>query len=140
MQVLYERCCGIDVHKKVLSVCFKSGKKQTQLQYGTLTKDLRALADFLVEQGCQKVAMESTGSYWKPVYNILELLGLDIMVVNAQHMKAVPSHKTDVKSGLLMKNCNHPLILQPPIHNQKLPNSDSTAFDLIVPYLKVNLD
>lgn len=99
MQVLYERCCGIDVHKKVLSVCFKSGKKQTGLQYGTLTKDLRALADFLVEQGCQKVAMESTGSYWKPVYNILELLGLDIMVVNAQHMKAVPGRKTDVKDA-----------------------------------------
>jgi transposase len=99
MQVLYERCCGIDVHKKKLVVCFKAGKKQELCEYGTLTKDLREMADWLMESRCQKIAMESTGSYWKPVYNILELLGLEVMVVNAQHMKAVPGRKTDMKDA-----------------------------------------
>jgi transposase len=99
MQVLYERCCGIDVHKKMLAVCFKTGKKQELREYGTHTKDLRELAEWLMENKCEKVAMESTGSYWKPVYNVLELLGLDIMIVNAQHMKAVPGRKTDMKDA-----------------------------------------
>jgi transposase len=99
MQVLYERCSGIDVHKKMLAVCLKTGKKQESREYGTHTRDLRELANWLVENGCEKVAMESTGSYWKPVYNVLELLGLDIMVVNAQHMKAVPGRKTDMKDA-----------------------------------------
>lgn len=99
MQVLYERCCGIDVHKKMLAICFKAGKKQELREYGTLTKDLKELANWLIEQGCQKVAMESTGSYWKPVYNVLELLGLNVIVVNAQHMKAVPGRKTDMKDA-----------------------------------------
>lgn len=99
MQVMYERCCGIDVHKKMLAVCFKAGKKQELRDYGTLTKDLRELAEWLLSEGCEMVAMESTGSYWKPVYNILELLGLEIIVVNAQHMKAVPGRKTDMKDA-----------------------------------------
>jgi len=99
MQVLHERCCGIDVHKKMLAVCFKAGNKQELREYGTLTKDLKELANWLIGQGCQKVAMESTGSYWKPVYNVLELLGLNIIVVNAQHMKAVPGRKTDMKDA-----------------------------------------
>ena len=99
MQVLHERCCGIDVHKKMLAVCFKAGNNQELREYGTLTKDLKELANWLIGQGCQKVAMESTGSYWKPVYNVLELLGLNIIVVNAQHMKAVPGRKTDMKDA-----------------------------------------
>jgi len=99
MQVLYKRCCGIDVHKKLLAVCLKTGKKQELREYGTHTQNLRELADWLIENECEKVAMESTGNYWKPVYNVLELLGLDVMVVNAQHMKAVPGRKTDMKDA-----------------------------------------
>jgi len=57
------------------------------------------MAEWLLENGCQKAAMESTGSYWKPVYNVLEVLGLEVMVVNAQHMKAVPGRKTDTKDA-----------------------------------------
>jgi len=99
MQVLYGRCCGIDVHKKMLAVCLKTGKKQELREYVTHTKELRELANWLIENECEKVAMESTGNYWKPVYNVLELMGLDIMVVNAQHMKAVPGLKTDMNDA-----------------------------------------
>jgi len=99
MQILYERCCGIDVHKKMLAVCFKAGKKQQLREFGTHTQALQELADWLLQENCQQVAMESTGSYWKPIYNVLELLGLEIMVVNAQHMKAVPGRKTDMKDA-----------------------------------------
>jgi transposase len=99
MEVVYERCCGVDVHKKMLAVCLKTGKEQTQRQFGATTKELRDMADWLIGAGCQMVAMESTGNYWRPVYNVLELLGLDIIVVNAQHMKAVPGRKTDVKDA-----------------------------------------
>jgi len=99
MQVMYERCCGVDVHKRSLVACLRVGKKQEIRQYGTTSQDLRDFTKWLAENDCQIVAMESTGSYWKPVYNCLELLGLEIMVVNAQHMKTVPGRKTDVKDS-----------------------------------------
>lgn len=99
MQVVYERCCGIDVHKKMIVVCMVVGNKSQTRTFGTSTGDLREMAEWLLENGCQKAAMESTGSYWKPVYNVLEVLGLEVMVVNAQHMKAVPGRKTDTKDA-----------------------------------------
>jgi transposase len=64
--------------------------------FGTMTEDLLELADWLTKEGCTHVAMESTGVYWKPVYNLLEGLGMDLLVVNARHIKAVPGRKTDV--------------------------------------------
>jgi transposase len=67
-------------------------------QFGTMTKDLLALSDWLVKQGCTQVAMESTGVYWKPVYNILEGQ-VELLVVNAQRLKAVPGRKTDVRDA-----------------------------------------
>lgn len=99
MELVYERCCGVDVHKKLIVVCFRDGKKTDIKEFTAMSKDLRVMAEWLKEKGCQKVAMESTGSYWKPVYNILELLNLDTIVVNAQHMKNVPGRKTDVKDA-----------------------------------------
>ena len=73
---------------------------------GKGTKDLRdndagtvRMADWLTARGCEMVAMESTASYWKPLYNVLESSGLNAMVVNAHHMKAVPGKKTDVKDA-----------------------------------------
>lgn len=103
MQVLYERCCGLDVHKKVIVACLMTpgpeGEPQKHLRtFGTMTKDLLELADWLVEAGCTHVAMESTGVYWKPVYNLLEGL-MEVLVVNAHHLKAVPGRKTDVKDA-----------------------------------------
>ena len=100
MNVVYERCCGIDVHKKEIVCCLITGRKAGETRkYGTLTKDLQAMVKWLKESKCQIVAMESTGSYWKPLVNILELEGLDSMVVNAQHMKTIPGRKTDVNDA-----------------------------------------
>jgi len=103
MDVLYPRCCGLDVHKKtVVACCILSTKgrkpvKETRT-FRTMTTDLWALADWLQEQGCSHVAMESTGVYWRPVYNLLEGQ-FELLVVNAQHIKAVPGRKTDVKDA-----------------------------------------
>jgi len=99
MQKIYERCCGIDVHKKMIVACFRNGDKAELRQFDTLTCSLKGLGKWLLENDCQMVAMESTGAYWKPIYNILELLGLDVIVVNAHHMKNVPGRKTDVKDA-----------------------------------------
>lgn len=99
MQTVYERCCGIDVHKKLIVACFRNGKKAELRKFNTLTSSIKEMAAWLAENHCQMVAMESTGAYWKPIYNILELLGLDVIVVNAHHMKSVPGRKTDVKDA-----------------------------------------
>lgn len=99
MEVFYERCCGIDVHKKVIVCCLRIGNKRETRSFSTSTEDIRSMADWLLENQCEKVAMESTGSYWKPVYNVLEVLGVEAIVVNAAHMRNVPGRKTDVKDA-----------------------------------------
>ena len=99
MKKVYDNCCGIDVHKKLMVACFIHGKEQEVREFGATTRELLELADWLSQGGCQMVAMESTASYWKPLYNILESSGLEAMVVNARHMKAVPGRKTDVKDS-----------------------------------------
>jgi transposase len=100
MHVVYERCSGIDVHKKEIVVCLmKTGTKAVTRKFGTLTKDLREMVAWLKTEECQIVAMESTGSYWKPLYNVFEIEGMPAMVVNAHHMKAIPGRKTDVKDA-----------------------------------------
>jgi len=97
MEIIHRICCGLDVHKKLVTACLiVDGKKEIRT-FGTMTEDLLAMLDWLLKAGCQSVAMESTGSYWKPIYNLLEAAGFDeILVVNAQHIKAVPGRKTDV--------------------------------------------
>lgn len=97
--VIYERCAGIDVHKQMIVVCLRIGRKTQIREFGTLTHELREMTAWLKQNGCEMAAMESTGSYWKPLYNIFELEGLSAIVVNAQHMKAVPGRKTDVKDA-----------------------------------------
>ena len=99
MDNVYDICCGIDVHKKLIVACFRKGNKQEVRDFGATTRELLELADWLKEGGCEMVAMESTASYWKPLYNILESSELNAMVVNARHMKAVPGRKTDVKDA-----------------------------------------
>lgn len=103
MEALYERCGGLDVHKKVVVACLivpgGDGKAVKQIRsFGTMVKELLALGDWLREGGCTHVAMESTGSYWKPVYNLLEGQ-FELLVVNAQHVKAIAGRKTDVKDA-----------------------------------------
>lgn len=99
MEAVYERCCGIDVHKKMIVACFRDGRKKAIREFSTLTSDLRNLTNWLLENGCEMIAMESTASYWKPLYNLFELSGLPAMVVNAQHMKTLPGRKTDMKDA-----------------------------------------
>lgn len=103
MEVVHERCCGLDVHKKTVVACLLTpgpgGRPVREVRtFGTTTRELLALMDWLTGSGCSHAAMESTGSYWKPVYNILEC-AFALLVVNAQHMKAVPGRKTDVRDA-----------------------------------------
>jgi transposase len=99
MEVLYERCSGLDVHKRTVVACVRTAAGQQTRTFGTTTEALLALGDWLVAQSVTHVAMESTGVYWQPVYNLLETLDLQVLVVNAQHVKAVPGRKTDVKDA-----------------------------------------
>lgn len=99
MEVIYERCCGIDVHKKIIVACLRIGRTNEMRQFNSTTKDLREMTAWLKDKDCQMIAMESTGSYWKPLYNIFELSDLDAIVVNAQHMHNLPGRKTDVKDA-----------------------------------------
>ena len=99
MEKVYDKCCGIDVHKKLIVACFRNGNKQEIRDFGATTRELLEMADWLKGGECEMVAMESTASYWKPLYNILETCELKAMVVNARHMKAVPGRKTDVKDA-----------------------------------------
>ena len=99
MDKIYDKCCGIDVHKKLIVACFRRGNKQEVREFGATTRELLSMVDWLKENGCQIAAMESTASYWKPLYNILESSDLSAIVVNARHMKAVPGRKTDVKDA-----------------------------------------
>ena len=100
MQVLHPRCCGIDVHKERLAACVRvqagqRAKVEVRL-FGTTTSALLSLSEWLAEEGCTHVAMESTSVYWKPVFNILEGQ-FEVILANARHIKAVPGRKTDVK-------------------------------------------
>ena len=99
MEKIYDKCCGVDVHKKLMVACFKQGSKQEVREFGATTRELLEMTSWLTDGGCEMVAMESTGSYWKPLYNILESCDLNAMVVNASHMKAVPGRKTDVNDA-----------------------------------------
>lgn len=103
MQVVYERCVGLDVHKKTVVACRiipdgKGGWRSEVRTFGTMLEDLLALADWLRAGGVTHVALESTGVYWKPVFNILEG-DVEVILANAKHIKFVPGRKTDVKDA-----------------------------------------
>ncbi len=103
MDVVYPRCCGIDIHKKTAVACVivseTKGPPHKQIRtFGTMTDDLLALADWLATEGVTHVAMESTGVYWKAPFNLLEGQ-FEVLLANAQHIKAVPGRKTDVKDA-----------------------------------------
>lgn len=101
IQVIFHRVCGLDVHKKLVVACLRildpSGQVRTEVRrFGAMTRDLLQLLDWLKSHAVTHVAMESTGVFWRPVYNILEGNGMEVWVVNAQHLKKVPGRKTDV--------------------------------------------
>jgi transposase len=102
MEVVYPRCSGLDVHKRFVVVCLsliQKGERHKEIrQFSTMTSDIEALKEWLKAAGCSHIAMESTGVYWKPIFHVLEG-EFEIFLVNAQHMKAVPGRKTDVKDA-----------------------------------------
>ena len=103
MDVVYERCCGLDVHKRTVVACVltpgAAGTPQKEVRtFGTMTADVLALAEWLAAAGCTHVAMEGTGVYWQPIWNLLEDR-FTLLLVNARHVKAVPGRKTDVKDA-----------------------------------------
>jgi transposase len=99
LAVVHERCAGIDVHKRQVTVCVQVPGQHEIREFATDTGSLLSLADWLQGLRVDDIAMEATGSYWKPVYNILEASGLRPIVGNAAHLKAVPGRKTDVKDA-----------------------------------------
>jgi transposase len=101
MEVLYEACCGLDVHQATIVACVRRpgprGRRAKEVRtFGTMTAQLLDLVDWLTEQRVTHVALESTGVLWKPVFNLLEG-HFEVLLVNARHIKAVPGRKTDVK-------------------------------------------
>lgn len=99
MQVMYKRCCGIDVHKMKIVCCLKKGNKQEFREFSAETKELIKIAKWLKESKCEMIAMESTGSFWKPLWNVFEDEDLNQMLCNAKDMKNVPGKKTDIKDS-----------------------------------------
>ncbi len=103
MEIVYRRGSGLDIHKKLVVACLSilgaNGRRHKELRtFGTTTPELLQLLDWLKAAGCTHVAMESTGVFWKPIYNLLEG-SFELLVVNAQHIKAVPGRKTDVRDA-----------------------------------------
>jgi transposase len=103
-EVIYERCCGMDVHKENVVACLNIHGKKEVRTFSTLTHDLLTMAQWFKQNDVQMVAMESTGSYWKPVFNILESEEIPAMLVNPQHIKNFTDPKTDVRDSRWISN------------------------------------
>ena len=104
MEIVHPRCCGLDVHKKTVVACALISQQDGLIErhvrtFKTMTGDLLALADWLSSLGVTHVALESTGVYWRPVFNVLEDESRTLLLVNPQHMRAVPGKKTDVRDS-----------------------------------------
>jgi transposase len=102
-KVIYQRCCGIDMHKQVMVACLitqtSNGERHKEIRtFRSVTKELLERLDWLAAAECTHVAMESTGVYWRPIYHLLEG-HFELLVVNAQPLKAVPGRKTDVRDA-----------------------------------------
>jgi transposase len=117
MQIIHRCCCGLDVHKKLIVACLislhEAGEVQKEIRcFPTMTKDILALADWLTSAGCTHVAMESTGVYWRPIWNLLEGQ-FELLLVNAHPIKAVPGRKTDIKDAEWMADLLQHGLLRP---------------------------
>jgi transposase len=101
VEVIHERCAGLDIGKDEVVACIRvpnavGGRRQEVRTFKTFSADLEALADWLTEQEVTQVVMEATGQYWKPCWYVLEEHGLELLLVNARHVKLLPGRKTDV--------------------------------------------
>jgi transposase len=117
MEIIYPRCCGLDVHKRSVAACVRRLEADGRLDqetrtFGTMTRDLLEMADWLAAAGVTHVAMEATGVYWKPIYNLLEDR-FTLLLVNARHVKHVPGRKTDVKDCQWLAQLLQAGLLQP---------------------------
>ena len=103
MQIVHDVCCGLDVHKRTVVACLLTvaqGKTRREFRtFETTTGALRELAAWLLAHDCRHTAIESTGVYWKPVFNVLESHGIDVLLANAKHIRNVPGRKTDVRDA-----------------------------------------
>ena len=100
MEIVHKNCAGLDVHKKTVVACVHAkGKKSEVRTFATTTRSLLEMMDWFAGCKVEIVAMESTGIFWKPVWNVLEGSECQLMLVNAQHIKQVPGRKTDVKDA-----------------------------------------
>lgn len=134
MDILYNSCCGVDVHAKTAVACLiKNGRKEIRT-FSTMTADLLQMLDWLIENHCTHLAIESTGVYWKPVFNILDR-HLTVVLVNARHIKTVPGRKTDVKDCEWLAEClRHGLLKAsfiPPRHIRDLRELTRYRFTLV---------
>lgn len=105
VEIVVERCAALDVHKASVTACVRrpngsGGRAQQVRTFDTYLVDLQALASWLRTEGVTQVAMEATGSYWKPVWQVLEDAGFELLLVNARHVKHVPGRKTDVADAV----------------------------------------
>lgn len=138
MEVLYPKCAGLDVHKDSVVACARvmNGAKAEQevRSFGTTTRDLLELSEWLTEKGCTHVAMEATGVYWKPVWHILEG-AFELVLANAQHIRNVPGRKSDVNDATWIADLlAHGLIrgsFVPPAHIQELRDLSRTRKQLV---------
>src|SRR6516162_699782 len=103
MKLLYQRCCGLDVHKETVVACLRfvcDDQVTTEVRtFQTTTAELLRLSEWLAANGCTHVAMEAPGVYWKPVWHILDDGEFTLLLVNAAHVKNVPGRKTDVNDA-----------------------------------------
>ncbi len=99
MGAKYDPCCGIDVHKDLLAACVRRGDEEEVRTFGTTTTQIHELASWIRQNGCVLTTMESTGSYWIPVWNVFEEEEIPVRLANAQFVKAIPGRKTDTKDA-----------------------------------------
>lgn len=130
MEVLHERVCGLDLHKKTITACILASKSKEIRTFGTMTEDLFLLIDWIKASNCTIVAMESTGVYWKPIYNLLEAEEIETLVVNAQHIKNVPGRKSDVRDAQWIAQ----LLRHGLVRGSYIPNRDQRELRELVRY------
>ncbi len=136
MDVVYTHVCGLDVHKKNVVACVITPETKEIRTFSTMTDDLILLVDWIKSNGCTHVAMESTASFWKPIYNLLELEDIQTFVVNAKSIKNVPGRKTDVKDAEWIASLLRHGLLQ----GSFIPNRDQRELRELIRYRRSLID
>lgn len=136
MDVVFSRVCGLDVHKKNVVCCIITPDHKEIQTFSTMTDDLLTMIDWINSHRCTHAAMESTGSYWKPIYNLLESENIQPIVVNAKHIKNVPGRKTDVKDAEWIATLLRHGLLQ----GSYIPNREQRELRELVRYRRSLID